>query len=136
MIHMKTIWRLLSFSKPLNFYLPQFFIYTFLGVLFGLLNLTLLKPLFDIIFSQMDPELIKAYSVNPQFSATLEYVIHSFYYYFIQATEKFGNYGSLIFVCIVLISANLVANLFRYLSQVIMAIIRAKIIKNLMIKSY
>jgi len=128
---MKTIWRLLSFSRPLNFYLPQFFIYTFISVLFSLLNLTLLKPLFDIIFSQMDPELLKVYSLKPQFTATLEYFIHAFYYYFIRATQQFGNYGSLIFVCIVIISANFIANLFRYLSQVIMAIIRAKIIKNL-----
>jgi len=128
---MKTILRLLSFSRPLNFYLPQFFIYTFLGVLFGLLNLTLLKPLFDIIFNQMDPELLTTYSLKPQFSTTFEYFIHAFYYYFIQATEEFGNYGSLIFVCIVIISSNFIANLFRYLSQVIMAIIRAKIIKNL-----
>ena len=128
---MKTIWRLLSYSRPLNFYLPQFIIYTFLGVLFGLLNLTLLKPLFDIIFNQMDPELIKSYSIKPQFSLTIGYFIHIFYFYFIQATQEFGNYGSLIFMCIVIISANFIANFFRYFSHVIIAIIRAKIIKNL-----
>jgi subfamily B ATP-binding cassette protein MsbA len=128
---MKTIWRLLSYSKPLNFYLPQFFLYTFLGVLFGLLNLTLLKPLFDIIFNQMDPELLKEYSLKPSFSPTLNYFIHIFYYYFIKITTQFGNYGSLIFVCFVIIFSNLLANFFRYFSQVIMGILRAKIIKNL-----
>jgi subfamily B ATP-binding cassette protein MsbA len=100
-------------------------------VSFGLLNLTLLKPLFDIIFNQIDPELLKIYSVKPQFHPTIQYIIHTFYYYFIQATNEFGNYGSLIFVCIVIISSNFIANFFRYFSQVIMAVIRAKGIKNL-----
>ncbi len=128
---MKTIWRLLSYARPLNFYLPQFFLYTFLGVVFGLLNLTLLKPLFDIIFNQIDPELLITYSSKPVFSANFEYLIHAFYYYFIQVTDQFGNYGSLIFVCFIIISANLMANFFRYFSLVITGIIRAKIIKNL-----
>lgn len=128
---MKILWRLLSFSRPLNFYLPQYFIYTFLGVLFGLLNLTLLKPLFDIIFNQMDPELFKLYSLKPSFNLDIEYFIHVFYFYFIQATKEFGNYGSLIFVCIIIISSNFIANFFRYFSQVIIAIIRAKIVKNI-----
>ena len=128
---MKTIWRLLSYSKPLNFYLPQYFLYTFLGVLFGLLNLTLLKPLFDVIFNQMAPELLTTYMVKPQFSPTLQYFIHVFYYYFVRITTEFGNYGSLLFVCIVIISANLLANFFRYLSAIIMGVIRAKTIKNI-----
>ena len=78
---MKTIWRLLSYARPLNFYLPQFFLYTFLGVVFGLLNLTLLKPLFDIIFNQIDPELLTTYSSKPVFNANFEFLIHAFYYY-------------------------------------------------------
>ena len=128
---MKTIWRLLSYSKPLNFYLPQYFLYTFLGVLFGLLNLTLLKPLFDVIFNQMNPELMKTYTLEPQFSLTFEYFIHTFYHYFIRITTEFGSYGSLLFVCIVIITANLLANFFRYFSAIIMGVIRAKTIKNL-----
>jgi len=128
---MNTIWRLLSYSRPLNFYLPQYFIYTFLGVLFGLLNLTLLKPLFDIIFDQIDPVALEAYSSSPDFSFTLDYFIHAFYYYFIQVTEHFGKYGSLLFVCFVIIFSNLLANFFRYFSLVISGVIRAKTIKNL-----
>ena len=128
---MKTLWRLLSYARPLNFYLPQFILYTFLGVVFGLLNLTLLKPLFDIIFNQIDPELLNIYSSKPTFSPNFEYLIHVFYYYFIQFTAKFGDYGSLIFVCFIIISANLLANAFRYLSHIITGIIRAKTIKNL-----
>jgi len=128
---MNTIWRLLSYARPLNLYVPQYFLYTFLGVVFGLLNLTLLKPLFDIIFNQIDPELLIKYSSKPDFYANFEYLVHAFYYYFIQVTDQFGNYGSLIFVCIVIISANLIGNFFRYASLVITGIIRAKIIKNI-----
>ncbi len=128
---MKILLRILSYVRPLNFYLPQFFLYTFLGVFFGLLNLTLLKPLFDIIFNQIDPELLTTYSSKPVFTPSFEYIIHAFYYYLIQVTSKFGDYGSLIFICFIIISANLLANTFRYLSHIITGIIRAKTVKNL-----
>lgn len=128
---MRVLLRILSYAKPLGFYLPQYLIYAFFGVIFGLMNLTLLKPLFDIIFNQIDPELLIEYSIKPDFSITINYLIHAFYYYFIQATQEFGNYGSLIFVSAIIVSANLIANFFRYFSIVILGILRARTVKNI-----
>jgi ATP-binding cassette, subfamily B, bacterial MsbA len=128
---MKILVRILSYSKPLRIYLPQYLVYTFFGVIFGLINLTLLKPLFDIIFKQMDPGLMELYSNPPEWELSLDYVIHLFYYHFIQASGKFGSFGSLVFVCAIIIFSNLLANVFRYLSMIMLAIIRSNTVKNI-----
>jgi subfamily B ATP-binding cassette protein MsbA len=128
---MQTLLRILSFARPFRIYLPQYLLYTFLGVAFGIINLTLLKPLFDVIFSQIDPAQLALYSQKPVWEASFGYFIHWFYYYFIVVTNSFGKFGSLIFVCIVIIVANLTANLFRYLAQVVMAQIRARSVRNI-----
>ncbi len=128
---MKTLSRILGFARPFGVLVPQYAIFTFLGVAFGLINLALLKPLFDVIFNQMDAAKLALYSNRPAWEFTATYFIHLFYYYWIQASHVLGKMGSLVFVCIVIISANFLANLFRYISQVIMAIVRANTVKNL-----
>lgn len=128
---MRTLWRILSYTKPANIYLPQYLVYALLGVIFGLINLISLKPLFDIIFHQLDPQQLQQYSMVPNWEFSIDYFIHIFYYYFINFTSEYGNFGSLIFVCIVIVAFNLLANLFRYLSMIILAILRANTVRNL-----
>lgn len=128
---MKILLRILSYTRPLGIYLPQYLVYAFFGVIFGLINLTLLKPLFDIIFKQLDPELFALYSNPPQWDLSLNYFIHLFYYYFIQISERFGDFGSLVFVCTIIVTANLTANIFRYASMIMLAIIRSNAVKNI-----
>jgi len=128
---MKLLLRILSYSRPLGIYLPQYLLYAFFGVVFGLINLTLLKPLFDIIFNQLDPELLTLYSNYPQWDFSVNYFIHLFYYHFIQISERFGDLGSLVFICGIIISANLIANIFRYASMIMLAILRSNTVKNI-----
>ncbi len=128
---MKTLWRILSYARPFRLYMPQYMIFAFLGVVFGLINLTLLKPLFDIIFNQLDPETFRDYSNQPEWEFSINTVIHTFYFYFIKATHEFGQFGSLIFVCIIIIGANLLTNLFRYLSMIMLAIMRSHTVKHI-----
>lgn len=128
---MKTLWRILNYARPFKAYLPQYLVFAFFGVFFGLINLTLLKPLFDIIFNQLDPEKLEQFSVMPAWEFTIHYFEHLFYYYFIQATQQFGKFGSLVFVCLVIVSANLLANVFRYLSMIMLAWLRAVTVKNI-----
>lgn len=128
---MKLLLRILSYTRPLGVYLPQYLVYAFFGVIFGLVNLTLLKPLFDIIFKQLDPELFTLYSTPPHWEFSVNYFIHLFYYYFIQISERFGDFGALVFVCGIIVSANLLANIFRYASMIMLAILRSNTVRNL-----
>ena len=128
---MKTYLRILSFARPLRRYLPQYLLFTLLGIIFGLINFTLLKPLFDVIFEQMDASELQAYQQNPAFSLSLEYLKRKFYYFFITFSDAYGKIGTLAYISIVTIIANLLANTFRYLSQIILAKVRAKTVRGL-----
>ena len=128
---MKIYLRILSFARPLRNYLPQYIIFTLLGIIFGLINITLLKPLFDVIFQQMDVAELQAYQANPSFNLSIDYFKHKFYYFFISFTEQYGKIGTLAYISIVTIIANLLANIFRYLSQIVLAKVRARAVKGL-----
>jgi subfamily B ATP-binding cassette protein MsbA len=49
---MKTYFRLLSFAKPIEKFAIPYIITTLLAVLFGVLNLTLLSPLFSVMMAE------------------------------------------------------------------------------------
>ncbi|GJM28217.1 MAG: ABC transporter ATP-binding protein [Cyclobacteriaceae bacterium] len=133
---MKTYLRILSFARPLSRYLPQYIVFTLLGIIFGLINFTLLKPLFDVIFEQMDANELQAYQSNPSFALSLKYLEHKFYYFFISAQNAYGKIGTLAYISIVTIIANLLANTFRYLSQILLAKVRARTVRGLRMAIY
>lgn len=72
-----------------------------------------------------------AYGAVPEFRFDPEYIQELFYHNFVKFTDSTESLNALIFVCIVLIIANLLANLFKYLSLVANAKIRANLVKNL-----
>jgi len=128
---MKIYLRILSFARPFGSRLSQYIVFAFLGIVFGLMNLTLLKPLFDVIFDQIDPEILEAFADAPEWAFTFDNLKHNFYYNFIQFTERHGKIGSLVYVTIIIVGTNFIANLFRYLSQVNLAKIRGSAVKNI-----
>lgn len=128
---MKTYLRILGFAKPLGKYVPQYIIFTLLSIVFGIANLTLIKPLFDVIFEQVGSEKIAEYSSKPSFSLSIEYFNGLFNYYLVEAIELYGKLGALSYVCIIIVISVLLSNLFKYLSAVILAQVRANVIENL-----
>ncbi len=128
---MKTYLRILGFAKPLGKYVPQYIIFTLLSIIFGIANLTLIKPLFDVIFEQVGSEKIAEYSSKPSFCLSIEYFNGLFNYYLVEAIELYGKLGALSYVCIIIVISVLLSNLFKYLSAVILAQVRANVIENL-----
>lgn len=128
---MKTYLRILSYARPYGRFVPVYLIYAFLAIAFGLLNFTLLKPLFDVIFEQVDPELISNFEKEPDFTFSIGYFTHLFNYYFLQTAEEFGKLGTLFYVCIIIVVSVFLSNLFAYLSGVVLAKVRAVVIKKM-----
>ncbi|WP_425636085.1 ABC transporter ATP-binding protein [Algoriphagus yeomjeoni] len=128
---MKTYLRILSYAKPYGKFVPTYIIYAFLSIVFGLLNFTLLKPLFDVIFEQVDPESLAKYADKPEFSFSIEYFSHLFNYNFLQVAEEYGKMGTLFYVCIIIVVSVFLSNLFTYLSGVVLAKVRAIVIKRM-----
>lgn len=128
---MNTYLRILSYARPFRRFIPIYVIYTLLAIVFGLLNFTLLKPLFDVIFEQSGPVDFSKYLEKPEFSFSIEYFLHIFNFYFLQISNEFGKFGTLVYVCIMIVISVFLANLFTYLSGVVLAKVRAEVIKKM-----
>ena len=128
---MKTYLRILSYAKPYGKFVPTYIFYAFFSIVFGLLNFTLLKPLFDVIFEQVDPESLAVYASRPDFSFSIEYFTHLFNYNFLQIAEEHGKMGTLYYVCAIIVISVFLSNLFTYLAGVVLAKVRATVIKRM-----
>jgi ATP-binding cassette, subfamily B, bacterial MsbA len=126
---MKTFRRILSYSpnrKALS--IAQFLIFALLGIFFGILNLTLIIPLLDVLFDQKTGQIIPAY---PEFELTVQYLIDLFEYHFTKVIIENGKLNALLFVCAFIISTAFVANIFRYLERLVATRIKVNVVKNM-----
>lgn len=129
---MKTYLRILQYAKPYSRFVPLYTIYTFLGIVFGLFNFTLLIPLLDVLFGKVSQERVMEMVANkPSFALNLEFFQDFFYYYFGQIILSEGRQGALLFVCIIIVISVFLANLFRYLAFRIIGELRAHVVRNM-----
>ena len=128
---MNTYLRILAYARPYRRYFPTYISYALLAIVFGLLNFTLLKPLFDVIFEQVGKDELQVYANKPDFSFSVNYFMHLFNHYFLQVADTYGRFGTLAYVCIIIVISVFLSNLFAYLSGVVLAKVRADIIQGM-----
>jgi ATP-binding cassette, subfamily B, bacterial MsbA len=128
---MNTYLRILSYARPYGKFVPIYVVYTILAIVFGLMNFTLLKPLFDVIFEQVDPAGLTQYQIKPEFTFSISYLTHLFNHYFLMISNTYGKMGTLYFVCSIIVVSVFLANLFTYLSGVVLANVKAIVIKRM-----
>jgi ATP-binding cassette, subfamily B, bacterial MsbA len=126
---MKKILRLLSFAKPLRHYFPEYVIYTVLGILFGLLNFTMLIPILRILFGQEAMSNIPAQ--EPSFSFSVVFFTDWFTWWFAKIIQSKGNLAALALVCGIIILSTILANICRYLAVKVLMRLRLKLLQNL-----
>jgi ATP-binding cassette, subfamily B, bacterial MsbA len=125
---MKIFFRLLQFSKPYRHYIPEYCIYIFFYILFGLLNFALIIPLLDVLFETKKQALVTSL---PPFHLSAEYFKAAFYYnlnYYIQTTSKISV---LAYVCAVMLLFVFLKNLFGFLSQKVLTRMRVNLVKRI-----
>ena len=125
---MKTYFRVLTYASPISKFISQYFLFTTLGIIFGLINFTLLKPLFDVLFNEDTNTQITEY---PTFTLDVSYFIDLFYYCFQQVARERGTAGALAYVCSSIVLSVLISNIFSYLASNTLAEVRANLIRNL-----
>ncbi|MCO5946291.1 ABC transporter ATP-binding protein [Mucilaginibacter flavidus] len=125
---MKTYFRLLSFAKPIEKFAIPYIITTIFSVIFSTLNLALLAPLLQTLFSGKNPkcDVPTAAMVKPSWFD----IMGNFNYYVQYMIEHYGKWGALEFVCGAIVMSALLANLFRYLSQRTMENLRVHTLLN------
>ena len=125
---MKIYFKLLSFAKPFNRFVPKYFILAVLAVIFGLANFTLMIPLLYVIFEKVD---VVAIVAKPEFALNLDYFKAIFNFYFASIFKTYGQVGALQFVCVVIVVSVFLANLFKYWSQRVLTSMRTHVVKNI-----
>lgn len=128
---MQTYLRILSYARPFGKFVPTYILYTLFSIIFGLINFTLLKPLFDVIFDQADPQSLEKFRDLPPFSFSVDYFTRLFNYHFLTIRDEYGKMGTLLFVCVIIVFSVFLSNLFTYLSGVVLAKVRATVIKGM-----
>ena len=120
---MKTYFRLLSFAKPIEKFALPYMLFALLSVLFGTLNLVLVGPLLNTLFSKEDGVLL----AKPEGMNAVDW----FNYYAQQFGIQYGDYGALQIACVIIVCSVFLSNIFRYLSQRIMEDLRIHTLLNL-----
>jgi len=67
----------------------------------------------------------------PEFQLSVNYVVGVFNHYFIQIVVSRGALDALLFVCALIVTCVILANLFRYLERVMATKIRVDLVKNI-----
>ncbi|MES2278320.1 MAG: ABC transporter ATP-binding protein [Bacteroidota bacterium] len=131
---MKTYFRLLSFAKPIEKFAIPYIIYTLLYVVFSTLVLTLLGPLLNTLFNtDTCTDACKTAELATKSLKPLHLLDLTgwFNYYLIYFKSQYSSWVALKFVCIVVIAAVFLSNIFRYLSARTMENLRVHTLLNL-----
>ncbi|MFZ9718781.1 MAG: ABC transporter ATP-binding protein [Chitinophagaceae bacterium] len=124
---MQSLKRLIPFARPLHHFFPEYIVYTVGGILFGLLNFTLLIPILQLLFDQ---EMVMAVS-KPAFSLSLDFAKDYFNYVFSTLITEKGKFHALLMVSACVGVSIVLANIFRYLSLRVILRLRLKLIEGL-----
>jgi subfamily B ATP-binding cassette protein MsbA len=124
---MKTYFRLLSFAKPIEKFAIPYILTTIFSVIFSTLNLALLAPLLQTLFSgKQSGDIVKPLGPEPSWHD----IMGTFNYYVQYMINHYGAWGALQFVCAAIVISALLGNLFRYLSQRTMENLRVHTLLN------
>lgn len=128
---MSTYGRIISFAKPYHRYFPQYAVFAFLAIIFGLANLALLKPLFTVIFETKTVEELAAMANQPWTGLNQSSFEGLFYSKMLSFKEAYGPRSVLIYVSLIIGGSALLSNVFTYISNVIMGYMRADVINKI-----
>lgn len=126
---MKIFFRILSYANKLSTRLVFFFLYSFLGVVFGAFNIVLIIPMLSVLFRQDNAQI--EVPALPEFSFSTDYLLGVFNHYFLEIIKNEGQISALLFICALIMITVLLANIFKFLERVIATKIKVDLTKNL-----
>lgn len=123
---MKTYWRLLSFAKPIEKYAIPYFFCTLLYAFFNVFTFTLIMPVVNVLFTP--GAALPPVQELPEFTPRLEYLNSLLGYALYNIFgESYDLIEVLVFLAVIVVTASLLSNLFRYFGQ--------RIIENMRIRT-
>jgi subfamily B ATP-binding cassette protein MsbA len=126
---MKIFFRILSYANKLRTRLVFFFLYSFLGVVFGAFNIVLIIPMLSVLFGQ-DNKQVEVPEI-PEFTFSTDYLLGVFNHYFLDIIKNNGQISALLFICALIVTTVLLSNIFKFLERVIATKIKVDLTKNI-----
>ncbi|MBT1688750.1 ABC transporter ATP-binding protein [Dawidia soli] len=127
---MKVYFRVLRYVPNLGIRLVQFFGYSVLGIVFGVVNYALVIPLLDTLFGDTK-DASQAVPAYPTFEPSLDYATDLFNYHILTTVRDYGIMQALLFICIALVVSMLIASVFRYMERMAASRIKVDVVKNI-----
>ncbi|MCB0547337.1 MAG: ATP-binding cassette domain-containing protein [Phaeodactylibacter sp.] len=121
-----SFWRLLGYLRNYKANVSLNVLSNVLTAVFTAASIPLLVPFLEILFDRREPVMEKPAAITDIDSLTT-----SFNYYLSQLVVEQGKETALAFVCVTILSAFFLKNLFRYLSLFFMAPVRNGIIRDI-----
>ena len=125
---MKIYLRIFRYAPNFGWRLIKFFGYAIIGIIFSALNLVLVIPMLNVLFTGKEDVVIPEY---PTFNYSIEYGIEVFNYYLNSIIAQSGRMDALLFICVGLVISMFVANTFRYLERIVASRLKVDIVKNI-----
>ena len=120
---MKTYFRILSYASPYSRIIPLYLILTLFYILFSMVNFSIMIPLLEVLFNQVDYDISKNIVNNGEFNFSIDYLKSTFYSHFSDIIQSNGRKEALKFVCLIILISVFLANIFKYLSSLILSLI-------------
>ncbi|NOT49818.1 MAG: ABC transporter ATP-binding protein [Chitinophagaceae bacterium] len=124
---MKVYRRLLAYARPYRWFLPPFFIFTLLAVVFSVFQFALIIPLLNVLF---DPVSGNETIAAPAFSLSTSF-FRDIFYYEVYRLKAMNPVYALYFITFIIVCAVLLTNLFRYLAQRTLIKARTLLVKRI-----
>ncbi len=127
---MRTYLRLLAYAKPYWRFVIPFFSFTLIAVFFSVFQFTLLIPLLNFLFDPGLAEEGKQYLATPRFSLSTSF-FKEYFYSMVVYFKSIKPVYALYFIAAVIVTAVIMANVFRYLAQRTLLNTRTLLVKRL-----
>ncbi|HEY8510362.1 MAG TPA: ABC transporter ATP-binding protein [Cyclobacteriaceae bacterium] len=125
--------RIFRYSPNLVSKFIQFFVFSLLGIVFSVLNLSLVIPMLSVLFDQHQVETIPP---MPEFSFSVDYLTGMFNHYFLSIIFTYGKLEALLFVCLAIVLSIMLANTFRYMERMVASRLKVDVVRNLRMDIY
>ncbi len=125
---MNTYFKILGYAGNIRRFIMPFAAFSLVAGVFGVLNLVLLSPLLDVLFSQLSHEEI----VNLTLATPKWYdFVGQYNRFFAEYSLTAGKMGALKFVCITILIVTLISNVAKYFSIRLIEGFKANMVANL-----
>ena len=128
---MKKLWKILRFALPYKGHALLNILFNIFGVLFGLVSLTLLVPILQILFKQTPLINVAPSPITWDQITNTKLLAANFNYSISQYIVESGAPHALFVICIVLVVLFFLKNFFRYMAMFFLAPVRNGVVKDI-----